>query len=73
MKSKLFRSYIWGLLIVFSVFCYGYLLTQDISSYAVEDQSTASVSENEEEANVSLPDIALLKKVYELVERVLNR
>ncbi|MAT53135.1 MAG: hypothetical protein CMN32_01545 [Saprospirales bacterium] len=73
MKSKSFRNYIWAALVTFSVACYGYLYTQDVSDYTVQEQATATVDENEEEARVYLPDIALLKKLYDLAEGFLNR
>ena len=73
MKSKSFRNYIWAALVIFSVACYGYLYTKDASDYSVQEQASATVDENEEEARVYLPDIALLKKLYDLAEGFLNR
>ena len=73
MKPKSFRNYIWATLVTLSLASYGYLLSKDVADYATEDQASVSVDENEEEARVYLPDIALLKKLYDLAEGFLNR
>ncbi|GAB4258185.1 MAG: hypothetical protein Kow0027_25670 [Saprospiraceae bacterium] len=73
MKSKSFHNYIWVSLVALSVACYGYLYSKDVTDYNLQKQATATVDENEEEARVYLPDVALLKKIYDLAEGFLNR
>lgn len=73
MKSKSFRNNFWLSLICVSIACYGYLSSKDASDYHISGQTSSVIDENEDEAKVYLPDIALLKKIYDLAEGFLNR
>ncbi len=73
MKSKSFYNFIWVVLVLFSVACYGYLFTREVPELSAEVSATTTLEENEEEARVYLADIALLKKFYELAKGYLNR
>lgn len=75
MKRKIPPSTIWHILIAVSLSCYGYLQSLDTADYSVgtDTQQILSETEDNKESSVLLPDVALVRKVFDLAINILRR
>lgn len=71
MKQQSFHKTAWVLLSVISLACYLYLTSIDPAEVAPE--YAGETVQQQEDSRVSLPEIALLKKVYDLAQAFLRR